>query len=55
MNDLKIKSIDKTLTSENSNATADTATTYNSRLKKRKIIVLGKFGVGKKFRLKKLF
>ena len=47
MNDLKIKSIDKTLNSENSNTTTDTAATYNSRLKKRKIIVLGKSGVGK--------
>jgi len=47
MNDSNLKIIDKSLSSENSKPTADTALTYNSRLKKRKMIVLGKFGVGR--------
>jgi hypothetical protein len=47
MNDLKVKSIDKTLNSENSNQTTETAITFNLRMKKRKMIILGKTGVGK--------
>lgn len=47
MNDKTSKNLEIKSISESSNITTETSGSYSTRLKKRKIIVLGKYGIGK--------